>query len=139
MSQVRLQGPLSKPESWRFDATGEVRDVSVNTSLFKDPVRVARGKFNVTPQKLSFTDVQAQLLDASLNVSGALTGFLGGPLKTDVTLGGKVGAEATRWISKVAKLPADPAIRPPFSISQAHLTLEGEGGDKDFTPGETLL
>ncbi|MEI9477943.1 MAG: AsmA-like C-terminal domain-containing protein [Deltaproteobacteria bacterium] len=136
VSQIRLQGPPSKPESWHFDATGEVRDVSVNASLFKDPIRVTRGKFNVTPQKLSFTDVQGQLLDASLRVSGALTQFLAGPLKTDVTLSGKVGAEATRWISKVAKLPADPTIRPPFSISQAHLTLEGKGATKTSLQGK---
>jgi hypothetical protein len=136
VSGVRLQGPPSRPENWRFDATGEIRDVSVDTNLFKAPVRVARGKFNVTPQKLSFADVQGQVLDASLRASGALTQFLSGPLKTDVTLSGRVGAEATRWISKVARLPADPTLRPPFSISQAHLTLEGEGATKISLEGK---
>jgi hypothetical protein len=127
VSEVRLQGPPSTPGQWRFDATGEIRDVTVNTSLFEDAVRVARGEFNVTPQSMSFTDVEGQVLDASLKVSGALTHFLTGSLKTDVTLSGKVGAEATRWISKIAKFPADLSLRPPFSISQAHVTLEGEG------------
>ena len=136
VSEVSLQGPPSKPGSWRFDTKGEMKDVSVNTSLFNGPVRVARGKFNVTPLKLSFTDVEGQVMDASLKASGALTQFGAGPLKTDVTLSGTMGAEATRWISKVAKLPADPTLRSPFSISQAHLTLGGEGAARISLQGK---
>ena len=55
VSQVRLQGPVSNPERWHFEAAGELRDVRANTNFFKDPMQVTRAKFNVTPQKLSFS------------------------------------------------------------------------------------
>jgi hypothetical protein len=125
VSQVRLQGSLLKLEDWSFEAAGNFKNVAVKADLFKDPIQVISGKFNVTPAKLSFTNVQGRLLDASLIASGSLTQFLGGPLKVDVTLGGQIGAEATRWISTAAKIPADLAVRPPFSLSQGHLTWEG--------------
>jgi len=35
VSQVRLQGPLSNPERWHFEAAGELRDIRVNTNLLK--------------------------------------------------------------------------------------------------------
>ena len=136
VSDVRLQGPPSRPESWRFDVTGGMKDISVDTSLFKDPVVVTHGKLNVTPSKLSFSGVEGQVLDAFLKGSGTVTRSPAGPVEADVTLSGRIGAEAARWISKAAKLPADPTLRSPFSISQAHLALGGEGAARISLQGK---
>ncbi len=106
VSQVRLQGPVSNPERWHFEATGELRDVRVNTNLFKDPMQVTRAKFNVTPQKLSFTDLQGRLLDAPLSASGTLTPFLSGTPKIDATFSATMGPEATQWVSKAGTIAA---------------------------------
>jgi hypothetical protein len=139
MSQVRLQGPVSNPERWQFEAAGELRDIRATTSLFKDPILVTRAKFNVTPQKLSFTDLQGRLLDAPLSASGTLVPFLTGTPKIEVTFGATMGPEATQWISKVVQLPPGLSLRSPFSVSPAQLTLEGKGASKISFRGKLVF
>ncbi len=111
----------------------------MNTNLFKDPIQVTRGKFNVTPQKLSFTDLQGRLLDAPLSASGTLTPFLTGPPKIDVTFSATMGAEATQWISKLANLPPGLTLRPPFSVSHGSADPGGKRRCKNFIPRKTHL
>jgi hypothetical protein len=138
-SQVRLQGPVSNPESWHFEVAGELRDISVSTNLFKDPMQVTRAKFNVTPQKLSFSDLQGRLLDAPLSASGILSPLLTGTPKIEVAFSATMGVEATQWISKLTKLPPGLSLRAPFSISPAQLTLEGKGASKISFRGKLVF
>ena len=139
VSQLRLQGPVSNPERWHFEAAGELRDVRANTNLFKDPMQVTRAKFNVTPQKLLFSDLQGRLLDAPLSASGTLIPFLTGTPKIDATFSATMGPEATQWVSKLVHLPPGLKLKAPFSISPAQLTLEGKGAAKVSFKGKLIF
>ncbi len=132
LSALELKGPLLRPEKWSFRIQGEVEGFKAESALFSGPVAAASGKFEATPEKLSLTDFQASILDASLEVSGALSGYLEGIHKADLTLQGDMGPEATRWATGFIRLPPELRVRAPLSISSAHLVWE-RGASTSFS------
>lgn len=127
LSPLSLKGPLRKPESWSFETEGEVKDLAVDTSLFSGPIRATQGKFKATPEKLSFTGLRADFLDASINGDGTLDGYLKGFPEVDMSFEGEMRSESIKWLAELIKLPPDLIVRSPLSISQAHLTREKNG------------
>jgi hypothetical protein len=128
LSELRLEGPLFQPEDWQWETRGEIRYLAADTSLLPGPIKVTGGDFDAieeaTEQRFSFRDAQVTLLDASLSVSGVLGDFLKGLNETDITLQGKMGREATQWVSDAIGLPPQYHIRPRVSISHGHLVWD---------------
>jgi hypothetical protein len=42
-SSLKLHGPLAMPESWSIEATGEVEDLIVDTTLFPESIKMEKG------------------------------------------------------------------------------------------------
>jgi hypothetical protein len=128
LSELQLKGPLFQPEDWEWETRGEIRHLAADTSLLPGPIKVTGGGFDAiedaAEQRFSFRDAHVTLLDASLSVSGVLGDFLKGLNETDITLRGKMGREATQWVSDAIGLPPEYHIRPPVSISQGHLVWD---------------
>jgi len=124
-SELQLKGALFQPEDWQWETRGEIRHLAADTSLLPEPIKVTGGDFEViedaTEQQFSFRDAHITLLDASLSVSGVLGDFLKGFNETEITLQGKMGREASQWVSDTIGLPPEFHIRPPVSISRGHL------------------
>jgi hypothetical protein len=135
LSGLGLRGPLFSPEQWRLETKGEVRNLTMGSSLFPGPIEVSSGSFDAfedsTLQRLSFRDVRLAVLDASLNLSGVLDDYLRGLKKADVQLNGYVSSESIRWLSNIIHLP--PGLRPraPVSISKGLLVWE-KGANASF-------
>ena len=127
LSFLDLKGPLFDPGRWQFQLDGEVHDLAVNTSLLKGRVEVSRGEFSAIPETLSFKSVQSRILDASINGSGVINGYLEGLQKADVTLQGSMGSEMIKKISNLINLPSELDIRSPISVSNAHLIWDRNG------------
>jgi hypothetical protein len=127
LSSLGLKGPLSQPEKWDFRTRGEVKNLAVDSMLFPDPLAVTRARFEAIPKRLSLTDCETIILDASLRVSGFLKGYLEGLRKVDFTLRGNVGSKAMKWLSDLADLPPELRIRAPLSISRAHGVWDKNG------------
>ncbi len=127
LSTLNLKGPLLSPEDWRFKATGEVENLALDSTLFPGPVAVDQGQFEATPEKLMFKDTQTRILDASLQVSGVLSGYQEGVKKADFTTQGNLGHEIMEWGASLIDLPPKLKVRSPLSISQAHVSWDRNG------------
>jgi hypothetical protein len=118
---MRLKGPVLQPVDWDFEAEGTVENLILDTHLCPKPVAIASGKLGATPEELSFTKAGARILDASLDASGVLQGYLRGLGQADIDLAGTIGPEAMQWISGIINLPPALKVRTPFSLTSAKL------------------
>lgn len=114
-------GPLFEPRNWRFSLTGEIENITVNSTLLPRPATATRGTFNASPEKLLLRDVQAGMADASLAISGNITPYRGGLQRADITLQGTIGAEAIEWMSNRVNISPELRLRSPLSVTQAHV------------------
>jgi hypothetical protein len=81
-----------------------------------------------TEQKFSLAGFQVAALDAWISVSGGIENYLEkGVNHADMTFQGNLGPEATQWVSELIRLPSEISIRPPVSISKAHLVWDRAG------------
>ncbi len=128
LSALSLRGPLSAPEKWHFQATGDVKNLTIDSTRFEGTLKVPRGHFNITEKTIAISDLKTNLMDASLQTSGTITGYLKGIQNLDLTFDGKMGASATTLMSEVLNLPPLLDLKPPIGISAAHLTWNHHKG-----------
>jgi hypothetical protein len=125
VSALELKGPLLSPGKWQIKTAYEPRGTVVETTFLPGPIEITKGKFkgSVDPkrQELTFRDLQIRMLDASMNVSGALNDYYKGLNNMDLSLDGVVGSESNRWVASLLKTPPQLVLRTPFSISKGHL------------------
>ncbi|MDY6990406.1 MAG: AsmA-like C-terminal domain-containing protein [Thermodesulfobacteriota bacterium] len=124
LSALGIRGPLLRPEQWHVETKGKVENVVADVNLFSKPVAVTKGAFEGGLDELSFTGLRTDVLDASLSGTGILKGYAGGLQETDVTFGGTLGPEASRWISDLMNFPPEVNIRAPLSVSQGRFLWE---------------
>ena len=127
LDTVHLQGPISQPKGWQFQAGGRVQDVVVSSPRLPVPVEIKSGNFEAGPEQLSLSNVQTSFQDSSLTISGVLNHYLEELDRADLSLQGQVGAESTLRISDLMNLPQELRYRSPFYLSQAHLVWEKSG------------
>ena len=132
LSSLDLKGPLFDPGQWHFQVDGKIHNLAVRTSFLKGGIALSRGEFSAIPESLSFKNVQSKMLDASLNGSGIINGYLKELQKADVTLQGNMGLKMIQKISDLIRLPSALRFRSPLSVSNAHLIWRRDG-KTDFT------
>ena len=76
---VSMRGPVLQPSRWQFRLTGEMENVFLRPAGLPGPVEAKTGRFEASQDRLSFTDLHARSLDASLVVSGSATQYIEGP------------------------------------------------------------
>ncbi len=122
LSALQVKGPLLEPKNWHFQTTGDVKNLKVNSSFYPEALEVTGGQFKFTEKDIAVTNLQAKLPDSSLQVSGAVTGYMQGIQNLDLRFQGEIGPRATERISDLLNLPPELVIRPPVSVSAMHLT-----------------
>lgn len=119
---LKVKGPLLEPKNLHFQSTGAVKNLKVKSSLYPETLEVTSGHFKVTEKDIEVTDLQAKLPDSSLHLSGAVTGYLQGVQNLDLRFQGEIGPKVFEQICDRFNLPPEIDLRPPISISEAHLT-----------------
>ena len=123
VESLDFTGSLFRPEGWRFTLKGGLEQFTLRTDFLPGPLIVGTGDLEMTPEKLALINAESTLLDASGRVSGALWGYLKGPVRADCTLDGNIGPKAAKWMYERAPVPAEYRIRPPVQVSGAHLIM----------------
>jgi hypothetical protein len=118
--------PLAKPETMRFSAAGSVKNLMIGSKYLPGPLSISLGGFNADTETISFTNVDADLLDASLKISGRLNGYLKTMQGGEVTASGNLGEEAVQWLAKKFSLPPELGVQPPLSLSRTRLVWQGK-------------
>jgi hypothetical protein len=121
LDDTKLKGPLLEPGQWSFNVKGNVENLSVDSGLLPGLLGLKSGGFEISPKRLSFSNIQAEILDASLQVSGRLQDYQKVIDTIDFTFQGRLGHESNRWITKRLNLPSLLEIHSPVFISNGHL------------------
>ena len=124
---LSCDGPLREPGEWRFEAGGGVESLEVDTPLLPGPVTIPRGRFRILPEELSFTDVEASLLDTTCRGGVQLRGYTKGIDQASASLRGDVGGEAAKWAYARLGIPHPYAPRAPFTVTGSTLSWEKGG------------
>lgn len=122
LSALQIKGPLLEPKNLHFQSAGEVKNLKVKSSFYPETLEVTSVHFKFTEKEIAVTDLQAKLPDSSLQVSGAIIGYLQGLQNLDLRFQGEIGPKVTEWISDRFNLPPELYLRPPISFSAVHLT-----------------
>ena len=121
IDSLAFNGLLSRPGNWRFMANSRVEELAVGSSLLPDALHVKTGVIVASSQSLDAANCNLTCLDASLDVSGQVTGYMTEPQAADFTFRGEIGAKASDWIANFSHLPRDLRVRPPLSSPQTHV------------------
>ncbi len=127
IATLSCDGPLREPGAWRFEAGGSVENLEVDTSLLPGPVTIPRGRFRILPEELSFTDVEASLLDTTFRGGVQVRGHRKGVDQVAASLHGRVEAEAAKWAFASIEVPHPYAPKAPFTVTGSTFSWEKGG------------
>ncbi len=122
IDSLTFNGPLSRPDDWRFQANCRVEELISGSDLLPDTLHVKSGVMVATPQSLQATNCIVTGLDASLTASGKFTGYMTELQAADLTFQGEIGPRAGEWVSDLIHLPPDLRMRTPVATPRTQLT-----------------
>jgi hypothetical protein len=131
LNSLSFKGPLEQPSRWDFSSTGTLQGIAAKTAKLPGVVNVSGGRFNATPAKLTVSNANVRLLDASVTVEGFLEGFNEASLNLDATATGTIGRKMTEWLSRQIEVPKPLMLRSPLQVTKGRV-LWKEGGDVAF-------
>lgn len=126
LAALKLKGVVDKPAEWQYTLSGSVQDLSVDTSLFPDTIRLARGDFEIDAQQLVVQNLQTSGLDASLTLGGSLKGFPQRLDRVELFVAGRMGPDSVEWLRGRLKVPESYAIHAPLNISNAAVSWQAD-------------
>ncbi|MGE5238103.1 MAG: AsmA-like C-terminal domain-containing protein [Chloroflexota bacterium] len=121
VSALTVEGALHQPKQWRFEGKGEIEKLHLEGKDIPRPLDVGRGAFAINHERLSVTDLPVRVLDASLDMTGSLEGYFGKSPEAEVTLAGRLGADATRYISDMISPRQGIGLKGPITLSDVHV------------------
>jgi hypothetical protein len=116
-----------KPKNWKYKMSGKVNKLDIDSTFFPDTLSVEKGNLEGSKDRLTFTETQANILDASFTISGTLHEPFEGLGKTDLTGRGTFGPKTTEWFSDTINLPSEVRVRSPLSLTEANMSWERDG------------
>ena len=139
LTSLSLSGPLNDLRKWEFRGTGQVDGVVVNHSELPAPVRFTQGNFDATVARFTFSDVKAELLDASVAVGGFIENPLKGRRNVDAVASGVIGPKMVQWLRRTGELSEKLTPRSPLQFTENHIrwneddliSLQGRIGVQD--------
>ncbi|MDD5233098.1 MAG: AsmA-like C-terminal domain-containing protein [Syntrophales bacterium] len=119
VKSLQLEGPLRKPDEWRYAANGGFDGLRIESGALPQPLLIREGGFNVTPDEFALRGVKADLLDTSAEVSGKIGVRNFDIQSASFEVSGKSGKNTIDWISEFVPIPEEVRIPPRFSVSRA--------------------
>ncbi|HIJ56584.1 MAG TPA: hypothetical protein HPQ03_10710 [Deltaproteobacteria bacterium] len=121
IDHAEIQGDLLRPDRWGFQVDGDVKDVSLKTPTFIDGLRLSNGNFSLNRSQIVLNDLGVGFKDAAVSITGELRDYLGKQPEANIRFEGDIGSTASRWISKLIKLPDALIPYPRMNVKQANL------------------
>ena len=127
MTSLSLKGPLDDPNQWDFSAAGTLGKIAVKHAKLPAVMNVSSGTFDATPARLTVSNVQVDLLDASLTVDGSVESPYQAPPSLEATAAGSIGAEITGWLAGQVEMPNQFMLRSPLQVSKSRVLWKKDG------------
>jgi hypothetical protein len=118
-----IKGPLLQPANLQYELQGALKNINLTAKTLPGPLNIKTGQINIVPDKITFNNLQADLLDSSLTYSGVLQNFIDGKTNTHVIVtDATIGNELNTWFALEISAPKEYLFRTPLLISS--LTLK---------------
>jgi hypothetical protein len=137
VTALTFDGKISEATTWRFLGSGEIKGVQVQGKDLPGALDVKGGAFTASRERLSVTNLKAQVLDASLDATGSLKGYLDGSPGVEVTLAGRLGPDATRYVSEKVSPRPGISLKGPVQLSDVRLGWSRE--EKSLVAGRFVF
>ena len=127
LTSLSLKGPLDDPNQWDFSAAGTLGKIAVKHAKLPAVMNVSSGTFNATPARLTVSNAQVNLLDASLTVDGSVESPYQAPPSLEAAAAGSIGAEITGWLAGKVEMPNQFMLRSPLQVSKSRVLWKKDG------------
>lgn len=116
-----IKGPILEPSRQHYDLQCSLKNIILDTAKLPGPLKIKTGQAAILPDRITFEDLQAQLLDSSLTYSGVLQGFISAKTIAEfIVTDAEIGAQLNGWIVKQFNTPEEYIFRTPLLVSRAH-------------------
>jgi hypothetical protein len=127
LTSLSLKGPLDDPNQWDFNGTGTLGKIAVKHARLPGVMNLSNGTFSATPARLTVSNAQVNLLDASLTVDGSVESPYQAPPSLEGAAAGSIGAEMTGWLAGQVEMPKQFMIRSPLQVSTSRVLWKKDG------------
>jgi uncharacterized protein involved in outer membrane biogenesis len=135
LSGFTLTGPDDDNDpsgQWQMSAAGEADNVTIDSSRLGETLYLSSGSIQVSPQnRISFQNLKARWLDASLDLTGTLEGDFKNPHQAEVSINGQLGENVMAVFCERGRLPKDYAVQTPVKLTHTDI-LWRSGRDVSF-------
>ncbi len=128
LTELRIIGRLSRPQTWKVNASGEFYHILYQDKLLPGPARLVRGTFTYVPDRLSFGLKEASILDSTVTGTAVVSNITTTVNTIDATIEGSSGRKTVDWAFQNLKLPPELKVRTPLELSRAHLIWDRSKG-----------
>ena len=108
-------------EQWQLSATGEVKEVTINTTQLPEPLHLVSGKIQVAADQLLFKNLNVQLMDAVFDMTGTIFGNIRHPDRVKASLSGDLGEKAVLFFAQSGYLPSAYAVHAPVKFANTDI------------------
>ncbi len=123
-SRLSVDGPFLEPDRWQLNAQTSVQNLSFMSTRIEKPVMVDSGQFNISPDRLKFSELKGRIMDASLILTGHLNDYRNNSCELDVTLSGMIRPKAYQLLADKIHLPAELYLKAPLHLQNVRLMLD---------------
>jgi AsmA-like C-terminal region/AsmA family len=127
LTSLSLKGPLDEPNQWDFTGAGTFGKIALKHTKLPAVMNLSGGTFNATPARLTVSNAQVNLLDASLTVDGSVESPYEAPPSLEAAAAGSIGAEMTGWLAGQVEMPKQFMLRSPLQVSQSRVLWKKDG------------
>jgi hypothetical protein len=116
-----FKGPLLQPANMQYELHGALKNFDLTAKTLPGPLHIETGQVNIVPDKISFKNLQADLLDSSVTYSGVLQNFIDGKTNANfIVTEASIGHELNTWFVQEISVPKEYIFRTPLLISQTN-------------------
>jgi len=129
LTKAESSGSLDDLSHVQFNLTGDLHDLTIkNLPSQPAPLAIASMRLSADQKTLTFADLQAHMLDGSVNISGKYPDYLSLlPEGISLSFVGRAGPQLIGWINDIGKLPPWLNLRP-LIFRKSYLTYAFEEG-----------
>ncbi|MFC1827513.1 AsmA-like C-terminal region-containing protein [Thermodesulfobacteriota bacterium] len=116
-----IKGPLLQPADLQYEVDASLKNIALTATRLPGPLNIKSGQANIIPDKITFIDLQADLLDSSLTYSAVLQNFISGKTNAEIIItNAEIDSEVNTWLTELIKAPKEYMFRTPLLISRAN-------------------
>jgi AsmA-like C-terminal region len=124
MSPFSFAGSISTPEQWEIESSGEMKNLGVNLKGLDDAITTESASFNVTPDKISFSETKLETKSSWVNIDLIMRDYVSGSFGLELNFKGNVDADTSNAVSDMVKVPKQISILGDVSISDSSVTID---------------